>query len=53
MMVAAILAGALGIGTVLGGYAILTREMSGAYRATRPASASIEIEGDVEDALRA
>ncbi|MDB4974054.1 MAG: FtsX-like permease family protein [Myxococcaceae bacterium] len=42
-MVSAIAVSLIGIGSVLGGYAILTREMSRNYLGTRPASAALEI----------
>lgn len=41
------------VGAVLGAFAILTREIRASYLATRPASATIEMEGDVDDEVLA
>ena len=45
MLVLAIAIGVFGIGTILGGYSILKREMAKNYLGTNPASATIKIEG--------
>lgn len=47
LMVAAIAVSLVGVGTVLGGYSILVREMARNYQGTRPASATLEVEGGV------
>jgi putative ABC transport system permease protein len=44
MLVVAIAIGVFGIGTILGGYGVVTREMSSNYMGTVPASATIEVE---------
>jgi putative ABC transport system permease protein len=51
LMVTAITASLIAVGSVLGGYCILTREMARNYLGTRPASASLELAGPVDDAL--
>lgn len=43
LLVLAIAIGVFGIGSILGGYAVLTREMSRNYLGTEPASATIKI----------
>jgi putative ABC transport system permease protein len=45
-MVAAVAASLVGTGAVLGAYAILSREITANYLGTRPASATLEIDGD-------
>lgn len=45
MLVLAIAIGVFGIGTILGGYAVLKREMARNYMGTNPASATIKLEG--------
>jgi putative ABC transport system permease protein len=47
LMVVAIAVSLLGVATVLGAYAILTREMARNYQGTAPASASIRLGGGV------
>jgi len=44
MLVLAIAIGVFGIGSILGAYAVLTREMARNYMATQPASATLKIE---------
>ncbi len=44
LMVVAVAVSLLGIGAVLGAYAILSREMAGNYLGTRPASATLELD---------
>jgi putative ABC transport system permease protein len=51
LMLAAVGVSLFAIGTVLGAYSILTREMATNYMGTRPASATLEIEGGVSPAL--
>lgn len=51
LMVTAIAVSLMGIGTVLGAYAILTREMPRNYLGTRPASAALELDSGVDRAL--
>lgn len=51
MLVAAIALGIIGIGSILGGYAVVKREMTSNYLGTRPASATIEVDGDLDRAL--
>ena len=43
MLVLAIAIGVLGVGTILGGYAVITREMTTNYSSTLPASATLEL----------
>ena len=50
MMVVAIAVSLFGVGTVLGAYTILTREISRNYLGTNPASATLELD-KVDDAL--
>jgi putative ABC transport system permease protein len=50
-MVVAIAVSVMGIGTVLGAYAVLTREVPRNYLETRPASAAFEIPAGVERKL--
>ncbi|MEQ1504409.1 MAG: FtsX-like permease family protein [Myxococcota bacterium] len=52
-MVAAIAVSLAAVGTVLGAYAILTREMARNYLATSPADATIELGVRVDDAVLA
>jgi len=47
LMLAAITVSLIAIGTVLGTYSILSREIATNYLGTNPASATLEIEGDV------
>jgi putative ABC transport system permease protein len=51
MLVLAITIGVFGVGSILGGYAILKREMSSNYNGTIPASATIEVGSDISNAL--
>ena len=51
LMTAAIAISVIGVGTMLGAYAILTREMSRSYLGTQPASATLELEGDARAAV--
>ncbi len=51
LLVLAIAIGVFGIGSVLGGYAVLSREMAANYMSTEPASATIEIEGGISSAM--
>ncbi len=51
LMVAAIAVSLAGVGAVLGGYALLTREIAANYLGTRPASATLEIPGGVDGTL--
>lgn len=51
LMVAAIAVSLAGVGAVLGGYAVLTREIAVNYLGTRPASATLEVPGGVDRAL--
>src|SRR5690349_6885850 len=51
LMATAIAVSLTAVGTVLGAYAILTREMAVNYLGTRPASATLELPGGVDDAL--
>jgi putative ABC transport system permease protein len=53
LMVTAIAVSLMGIGTVLGAYAILTREMPRNYLGTHPASAALELSSGVDQALTA
>jgi putative ABC transport system permease protein len=51
MLVIAIAIGIFGIGSILGGYSVIKREMTGNYMGTVPASTTIEIEGDISREL--
>jgi putative ABC transport system permease protein len=51
LMVSALAVSVMGIGAVLGGYAILTREMPRNYLGTHPASAALELTSGVDAAL--
>ncbi|MBN1208366.1 MAG: ABC transporter permease [Myxococcaceae bacterium] len=51
LMVTAIAVSLLGIGTVLGAYAILTREMARNYLGTHPASAALELSAGVDPSV--
>src|SRR6266511_3150838 len=51
LMIVAISVSLIAVGTVLGSFAILTREIAVNYLGTRPASATVELEGDVDAAL--
>ena len=52
MLVLAVAIGVFGIGSILGGYSVIKREMTDNYMSTVPASATIEIEeGITEDLL--
>ncbi len=48
LMIVAVAVSVMGIGTVLGSYAILSREMPRNYATTRPASAALELDADVD-----
>jgi putative ABC transport system permease protein len=47
MLVIAIAIGVWGIGSILGGYNVIRREMNDNYRSTIPASATIELEDNI------
>jgi putative ABC transport system permease protein len=51
MLVLAIAIGVFGIGSVLGGYSVIKREMTDNYRSTVPASATIEMEDSISNKL--
>src|SRR5438270_11512966 len=51
LAIAAMAAGAFGIGTILTSYSILNRELKTTYADTRPASAILILDGAVTDAL--
>ena len=51
MLVLAIAIGVFGIGSILGGYAVISREMASNYLSTEPASATFEIEGHISPTL--
>ena len=51
LMIAAVAASLVGVGAVLGAYAILTREMAANYLGTRPAFATLVLERDADRAL--
>jgi putative ABC transport system permease protein len=51
MMVLAIAVGVFSVGTILSAYTILTREISRNYLGTNPASALVELNPGVDDAL--
>lgn len=51
LMVVAISVSLMGVGSVLGAYGILSREMPRNYLGTRPAAAALEIAGGVDRAL--
>lgn len=51
MLVLAIAIGVFGIGSILGGYSVIKREMTDNYMGTVPASATIEIEEDITTGL--
>ncbi len=51
MLVLAIGIGLFGIGAILGGYSVIKREMKDNYMGTVPASATIEIEGEISKTL--
>jgi putative ABC transport system permease protein len=51
MLALAIAVGVFGIGAVLGGYAVLSREMATNYLSTEPASATIEFDGSISNSL--
>jgi putative ABC transport system permease protein len=51
MLVLAIAVGVFGIGSILGGYAVINREMATNYLSTEPASATIEIDGIISKEL--
>ena len=46
LLMLSIAIGVLGIGTILGAYSVLTREMGGNYMGTNPAMATIQIKND-------
>lgn len=52
LMTVAVAAGLFALGSTLGGYAVLSRELTRAYLSTRPASATLEVDG-IDDALLA
>jgi len=51
MLVLAIALGVFGIGSILGGYAVVNREMTSNYMSTTPASVTIEIEDGISTGL--
>ena len=51
LMIAAIAVSLFAIGTVSGGYAILSRELPKNYLATRPASATLELDAGIDQKL--
>src|SRR5688572_23745673 len=51
MLVLAIGIGVFGIGSILGGYSVIKREMTDNYMGTVPASATIEVEKDISKGL--
>src|SRR6266496_6257324 len=51
MLVLAIALGVWGIGSILGGYSVIRREMTDNYRGTIPASATIELEDSISTRL--
>src|SRR5688572_11922286 len=51
MLVLAIAIGVFGIGSILGAYHVLNREMTVNYMSTEPASATIEIQGHISSSL--
>ncbi len=51
LMITAIAASVAGVGGVLGGYAVLTREMAVNYLGTRPAAATLDLAGGADAAL--
>ena len=51
MLVLAIAVGVFGIGSILGAYKVINREMATNYLSTEPASATIEFEGTISNAL--
>jgi putative ABC transport system permease protein len=51
MLVLAIAIGVFGIGSILGGYSVIKREMTDNYMSTVPASATIEIEANISREL--
>jgi putative ABC transport system permease protein len=51
MLVLAIAMGVFGIGSILGGYGVIKREMTDNYMSTTPASATIEMEDSITKAV--
>ena len=51
MLVLAIAIGVVGIGSILGAYAVIKLEMTRNYMGTVPASATIELDGNIEQSL--
>jgi putative ABC transport system permease protein len=51
MLVLAIAVGVFGIGSILGAYKVINREMATNYLSTNPASATIEFEGTISNDL--
>ena len=51
MLVLTIALGVFGVGVILSAYSVLTREMSYNYQSTNPASATIEVEGDISNPM--
>jgi putative ABC transport system permease protein len=51
MLVLAIAIGVFGIGAILGGYSVINREMTSNYRSTVPASATVEMNGNISKSL--
>lgn len=51
MLILAIAIGVFGIGSILGGYTVVKREMTENYMVTVPASATLEIEGGISPSL--
>ncbi|MFT3710878.1 MAG: FtsX-like permease family protein [Archangium sp.] len=50
LMIIAITASLAGVGAVLASYSVLTREVTGNYRSTRPASVTLELPGGIDAA---
>lgn len=51
LMLVAICVSLIAVGSVLGGYAVLNREMAANYLGTRPADASLELPGGVDSVV--
>ena len=53
MLVLAIAIGVFGIGSILGAYSVINREMANNYMSTKPASATLEIDGSIRKEILA
>lgn len=51
MLALAIAIGIFGIGSIMGGYAVISREMTSNYISTHPASATIEYHGNISSVM--